>query len=136
MGLKEKLENLVLKSNEDTIVLDNLLNEINDTDYNNKLIITLLGVLERNPSFHFGMPGNIVRAIEKYYQQPSYEELIMQSIERVPTEYNLWLLNRLLNSYKADKDKERGVSLLRKIDAETTDENIKEIVQDFLSDYD
>ena len=135
MNIKEKLENLVLNNPEDISVLDNLLEEIKTHGYPIELQKSLLCVLEKNSKFHFGMPGNLVRTIEQHYKEPDYEDLIIESIVRIPTEYNLWLLNRLLNSYENDNKKEKGLSLFRKIEQETTDNYIKEILQDFLSDY-
>ena len=130
MNIKEKLENLVLNNPEDISVLDNLLEEIKTHGYPIELQKSLLCVLEKNPKFHFGMPGNLVRTIE-HYKEPDYEDLIIESIVRIPTEYNLWLLNRLLNSYENDDKKEKGLSLFRKIEQETTDNFIKEIVTRF-----
>lgn len=135
MELNEKLENLVLKKQEDITILDNLLDEVKRLNYPKNILISLLNVIERNPQFRFGMPGNIVRCIENYYKDPNYEGMIISSIECIPTEYNLWLLNRLLNSYENEIDKVRGVNLLKKVRNETTDEYIKEIAQDFLKDY-
>jgi hypothetical protein len=135
MTIKQKIQDLKFNQPEDLTVLDSLLEEVKASDYPKELLETLLNVLENNPHFNFGMPGNIVRAIEKYYKEAYYQDFIIQSIERTPTEYNLWLLNRLLNSFE-DEAKERGLTLFRKIEKETEDEEIKSIVQDFLSDYD
>ena len=114
--------------------MDSLLNEVETNGFPIELQESLLHILERNPKFNFGMPGNLVRTIEKHYKESGYEDLIIESIERVPTEYNLWLLNRLLNTYEDDK-KARGVSLFRKVEREITDSYVREVVQDFLSDY-
>lgn len=136
MNLNEKLENLILDSPEEISVLNKLLEEVKIAGYPIGLQESLLCVLEKNPRFHFGMPGELVRTIEKHYKDPGYENLVVGSIERIPTEYNLWLLNRLLNSYENDDRKERGVALFRKVEQETTDEYVREIVRDFLIDYD
>ena len=100
-----------------------------------ELLEDLFIVLEKNPHFNFGMPGNLVRAIEKHYKEPGYQDYIIKSIERIPTEYNLWLLQRLLNTFETD-EKEIGVIIFRKILKETTDAGIKEMLEDFMTDYD
>jgi hypothetical protein len=95
----------------------------------------LFMVLEKNPHYNFGMPGNLIRAIEKHYKDPHYQDYVIKSIERTPTEYNLWLLQRLMNAFETDKEKERGVTLFKKILQETPDAGIKDMLEDFMTDY-
>jgi hypothetical protein len=135
MALKEKIEALQLVGTEDLEKLDALLEELKENNYPKELLEDLFKLLEKNPHFNFGMPGNIVRAIEKYYKEPDYQDFIIHSIERYPTEYNLWLLQRLLNSFETDEEKEIGVNIFRKIVKETNDTGIKEMLDDFLTDY-
>jgi hypothetical protein len=44
-------------------------------------------------------------------------------------------LNRQLNSYETDEEKERGVTLYKKIFKETNEESIKNVLQNYLTDY-
>jgi hypothetical protein len=81
------------------------------------------------------MTGNLMRAIEKHYKEPYYEDFVIQSINRFPTEYNLWLLQRLMNTFETDAEKENGVKIFKKILWETNDDGIKEMLDDFMTDY-
>jgi spore coat polysaccharide biosynthesis protein SpsF (cytidylyltransferase family) len=135
MTIKEKIQNLVLNAPEDINKVNDICEEFNSSNHPKELLDDLLNILENNPHFNFGMPGNLIRAIEKHYKEPDYQGYVIKSIERVPTEYNLWLLQRLLNSFKTDKEKETGVNLFRKILKETNDAGIKEMLEDFMTDY-
>ena len=135
MTIKEKIQNLVLSIPENINKVNELCEELKSNNHPKELLEDLFIVLEKNPHFNFGMPGNLVRAIEKHYKEPGYQDYIIKSIERIPTEYNLWLLQRLLNTFETD-EKEIGVIIFRKILKETTDAGIKEMLEDFMTDYD
>jgi hypothetical protein len=135
MTLKEKIQNLVLNGPDDINKVNEICTELEANNHPKELLEYLFMILEKNPHFNFGMPGNLVRAIEKHYKEPDYQDLIIKSIERMPTEYNLWLLQRLINAFETDKEKEQGVNIFKKILKETTDTKIKEMLEDFMQDY-
>ena len=135
MNLKEKIENLVLNGSEDINKVKDICEEIKLNNYPKDLLGDLFKILEKNPHFNFGMPGDLMRTIEKHYTEEYYYDHVINSIERLPTEYNLWLLQRLMNTFEADDQKENGVKIFKKILKETTDNGIKEILEDFLTDY-
>jgi hypothetical protein len=135
MTIKEKIQNLILNAPEDINKVNDICEELNSSNHPRELLGDLFNILENNPHFNFGMPGNLIRAIEKHYKEPDFQDYIIKSIERVPTEYNLWLLQRLLNTFETDKEKEIGVNIFRKILKETTDAGIKEMLEDFMTDY-
>ncbi|WP_084225642.1 hypothetical protein [Paenibacillus pectinilyticus] len=56
----------------------------------------LLKLLEDNPDVDFGSPGPIVHFVEKYYKK-GYEEKLIVSLYRRPTNHTLWMLNRIIN---------------------------------------
>ena len=134
MEIKTKIDNITLKEPEDMKFLNEICEEIKEKNIQNEIIIDLLKIIEKNPNYNFGNPGNLVRIIEKYTLK-DYEEKIIQSIERVPTEYNLWLLNRQLNSYETLEERKNGINLFKRILKETEETKIKEILKNFLSDY-
>jgi hypothetical protein len=125
MTLKEKIQNLVLNVPEEINKVDEICDEIQSNNYPKELLEDLFKLLEKYPHFNFGMPGNLMRAIEKHYKENYYQDFVLQSIERYPTEYNLWLLQRLMNTFETDKEKENGVKIFKKIVRETTDRDIK-----------
>ena len=100
-----KLENLQMLQE-----IEALCKDVDDEN----IIEPLFIVFENNPNFDFGNPGNLVRTIEKFYQEPVYERELYKSVERKPNEYNLWMLNRLLNTFDEEK-KEIGIKLLKNV---------------------
>ncbi|MDR2911396.1 MAG: hypothetical protein LBV47_08585 [Bacteroidales bacterium] len=133
--IKGKIEELVLNSPDDIYKIDEICEELDKNNYPKELLNDLLVILERNPHYNFGMPGNLVRTIEKHYKAPDYINCIIKSIERVPTEYNLWILQRFMNALETVEEKEFGVKIFRKILKETKDTGIKEMLEDFMTDY-
>ena len=131
----EKIENLTLNSPEDINKVNSLCEEICINNNSKNLLEDLFKILERNPHFNFGMPGNLIRLIEKHYKEPDYKNYVIRSIERNPTEYNLWILQRLMNSFEKDEEREEGINIFKKILQETTDDGIKEMLEDFMTDY-
>ncbi|MHC8418111.1 hypothetical protein [Bacteroides hominis] len=98
------------------------------------IIEPLFRVFENNPDFDFGNPGNLVRIIERYYTNPLYEQELYKSVERKPTAYNLWLLNRLMNTFE-EEQKRRGIELLEKVvNTPNTSEDVQEWAKEFLEE--
>jgi hypothetical protein len=135
MSLKDKIENLALNEQEDIKKIKDICEEIKSNNYPKDLLEDLFKMLEKNPHFNFGMPGDLIRIIEKHYTEEYYYDYVIKSIERFPTEYNLWLLQRLMNAFETEEQKENGVNIFRKIVKETKDDRIKEMLDDFLTDY-
>jgi hypothetical protein len=99
-----------------------------------KIIEPLFRVFENNPNFDFGSPGNLVRIIEKFYQSQIYEDELYKSVERKPTEYNLWMLNRLLNTFDEDR-KITGIELLENVMKNPNlPESLKDTAGEFLEE--
>jgi len=73
-----------------------------------RVVPSLLALMERFPQADFGTPGPLVRVLEC---QPGYPEQLAASLERQPTELGAWMANRLLNS-KLPRE-ERGAWLRR-----------------------
>lgn len=126
-----QISNTVLKNSEDLKELETLCSQITPTI---DILLPLLKVLENNPDFKFGEPGNIIRILEKYYQEERYRIELFASIKRVPTEYNIWMLNRLLNTYD-EEDKIEGIALLKDIIANPYIlPNVKEWAEEYLDE--
>lgn len=123
----EKLNNVKINNLHDLENIENMCKNVDDI----KIVEPLFHVFENNPDFNFGNPGNLVRIIEKYYTNPSYEQELYKSVERKPTEYNLWMLNRLLNTFDENK-KGKGIELLERI---VSDPNISEQLKDSAKDF-
>ncbi len=89
--------------------------ELNKEGWDTAILMDpLFRILEENSDFDFGMPGQIVHALEKHYKKGLEEELF-KSLNRKPTFYTLWMLNRILNGTSDAKEKECYMEMLKSI---------------------
>lgn len=107
--------------------VESVLTETDDT-----LIEPLFRLLERHPHFDFGNPGRIVHYLEKF-DNNTYAPLLYASIRRVPTEYNIWMLNRFLNSLDTS-EKSEGIVILEETLQKDIDEGLREWVNECLDE--
>ena len=81
------------------------------------------------PFTDFGMPGEIVRYMERFYQH-GYEELLAESIKRRPTIHTLFMLNRLING---GSDREYYMELLKEVTERTDiEKKIRDAAQEYI----
>ena len=59
----------------------------------------ILEIISTNPSVDFGMPGDLVHFVEKFYKK-GYEELLIDSVKKNPTSHNILMLHRCYNDIK------------------------------------
>lgn len=89
--------------------------ELNNEGWDTAILMDpLFRILEKNSDFDFGMPGQIVHTLEKHYKKGLEEELI-KSLNRKPTFYTLWMLNRIINGTSDPKEKEGYMEMLKSI---------------------
>lgn len=89
--------------------------ELNNEGWDTAILMDpLFRILEKNSDFDFGMPGQIVHALEKHYKKGLEEELF-KSLNRKPTFYTLWMLNRIINGTSDAKEKECYMEMLKSI---------------------
>ena len=89
--------------------------ELNNEGWDTAILMDpLFRILEKNSDFDFGMPGQIVHTLEKHYKKGLEEELF-KSLNRKPTFYTLWMLNRILNGTSDTKEKESYMEMLKSI---------------------
>ena len=89
--------------------------ELNNEGWDTAILMDpLFRILEKNSDFDFGMPGQIVHTLEKHYKRGLEQELF-KSLNRKPTFYTLWMLNRILNGTSDPKEKEGYMEMLRSI---------------------
>ena len=89
--------------------------ELNNEGWDTAILMDpLFRILEKNSDFDFGMPGQIVHTLEKYYKKGLEEELF-KSLNRKPTFYTLWMLNRIINGTSDPKEKEGYMEMLKSI---------------------
>lgn len=124
-----RINNANLQTNDDLRDIELLL----DSEKNSLLIEPLFRLLERFPYFQFGNPGNIVRYLESF-SDDVYVPILYASVQRVPTEYNIWMLNRLLNSLD-EEEKQEGVNLMKEALEKDIDDSLQESIKEFLEDH-
>ena len=89
--------------------------ELNKEGWDTAILMDpLFRILEENSDFDFGMPGQIVHTLEKHYKKGLEEELF-KSLNRKPTFYTLWMLNRIINGTSDTKEKESYMEMLKSI---------------------
>ena len=89
--------------------------ELNNEGWDTAILMDpLFRILEENSDFDFGMPGQIVHTLEKHYKKGLEEELF-KSLNRKPTFYTLWMLNRIINGTSDPKEKEGYMEMLKSI---------------------
>jgi hypothetical protein len=69
-----------------------------------EVVEPILKIFEANPYVNFGSPGPIVHFVERFYKN-GYEEKLLDSLNRRPTDQTLWMLNRVING--ADHEKKQ-----------------------------
>lgn len=122
-----KINNANLQSQEDLQKVESVL-----TIQDNTLIEPLFKLLERFPSFNFGNPSNIVRYLERFANEV-YVPLLYDSVRRKPTEHNVWMVNRYLNTLD-NTEKAEGIMILEEALQKDIDEGVKEWINDFLEE--
>lgn len=89
--------------------------ELNNEGWDTAILMDpLFRILEKNSDFDFGMPGQIVHTLEKHYKRGLEQELF-KSLNRKPTFYTLWMLNRIINGTSDAKEKECYMEMLKSI---------------------
>jgi hypothetical protein len=90
----------------------------------------MLRLIEKYPTTDFGSPGPLVHTIERLGQ---YEQKLLDSLDRQPTQLTVWMLNRVING---TKKKATRTTLIKKLESITqnpkADDETKEEVMDFL----
>ena len=122
-----KINNVTLQSHEDLQKVESIL-PIQDKI----LIEPLFKLLEKFPFFNFGNPGNIVRYLEGFAHEV-YVPFLYDSVRRQPTEYNVWMVNRYLNTLDND-EKAEGIMILEEALQKDIDEGVKEWINEFLEE--
>lgn len=92
----------------------------------------IIKLIELNPDIDFGNPGPLVHYLEELDEE-EYAIKLVESLKRNPTEQTLFMFNRMINELD-DYMKEEYLHLLESInDSPDISENVKSIVQDYLS---
>ena len=94
------------------------------------LVEPILEIIESNPNVDFGMPGDLVHFVEKFYKK-GYEELLISSVKRHPTLHNIWMVHRCYNDVE-NPNHEKFVKLINGLkDDRSISDEIKKVIHRF-----
>jgi len=131
--LCDELDDLRLPDSDDNDPLDELLARVKAAGYPLETLIPMLHVLENHPEHDFGAPGSLVHTIESVkISDDEYFDLVIDSVGRRPTEYNLWLMSRVMNSFDNSEAVDRGIAVFHQVALDTTNDTIKSAARDFI----
>ncbi|MES9682753.1 hypothetical protein ABWK22_07475 [Gottfriedia acidiceleris] len=102
--LNHLLELLRKSINKDNFIdiSSEVVEEIEELENAFEAIQPILMVMEKNPNINFGSPGPLVHFMEKFYKK-GYEEKLVDSLKRQPTQHTLWMLNRVINGTQGER---------------------------------
>jgi len=92
----------------------------------------ILRLIERCPDIDYGGPGPFGTFLEKTYRKDSgtrYEDLLLESLQRNPTPYTIYLLARICND-KNNPERPRYVKIIKSYaDSDCLDDYWKEAIR-------
>ncbi len=90
---------------------DELVNQWTDANIGLEAVEPILQFMESHSSLDFGTPGALAHFVEQFYIN-GYEEKLLESISRRPTQQTVWMLNRIINGTKDPVQKQHFVSAM------------------------
>lgn len=79
-----------------------IVEEIEEREDAFEAIQPIFKLMEKYPDINFGRPGPLVHFVEKFYKN-GYEEKLVESLTRQPTQHTVWMLNRVINGSQGDR---------------------------------
>jgi hypothetical protein len=111
--------------------LDDVLDGVVELDDEDAVFTEAFSFFERNDAADLGAPGPLVHFLERFY--PAYVEQLCASVERKPTTYTVWMLNRILNASLDAADRKRLLAVLAAASANSAADPVaREQAIDFL----
>lgn len=90
--------------------LNDVLDGVAELDDEESVFTEAFSFFERNDAADLGAPGPLVHFLEQFY--PAYVGQLCASVERKPTTYTVWMLNRILNTSLEPADRKRLLAVL------------------------
>ena len=128
MNYFEELKQAIL--NEDFYTTNEIIEKIKLESNAFEYVKPLLLIMEENPNIDFGAPGPATHFVESYYKR-GYEKLLLESINRFPTNQTLWMLNRIINDVNLE-DRELYLDAMENvIHRNDVDDSVRNEAQQF-----
>lgn len=90
------------KEDEEYYMDDDLIDAINEYPEPFELVEPILEIIGTHPRVDFGMPGDLVHFLEQFYKH-GYEELLVSSVRKNSTAYNIWTAHHCFNDVNNPK---------------------------------
>ena len=129
MKFSTELKNAMLKEDfyQTNEVIEKIKQEGNAFEY----LPFIFSVMETNPELDYGMPGPVVHFMESYYKK-GYEEVLLRSVQNIPTSHTIWMLNRVINDPKLS-NREMYIEVLKSsLDRDDISQFVKTDIKCFL----
>lgn len=135
----EKIENLIknnniVSDNEIEDIISQVEDELHETGAGIESVQVVLSLMEHFSLFDFGFPGGLTHHIESFFKY-GYEELLLQSINRMPTNHTVWLLNRVINGVDKERATIYSQTLLDISNNELYTDDVRKTAKDFYHNY-
>lgn len=115
-----------------SVRLRELVNEWSVRNMSVDVVTPILQFLEDHPKIDLGMPGPLVHYAETFLSR-GYEERLIESLNRRPTLYTVWMLNRLINGTDNPDTRTKYIHALRmSMNNPLADEDTRNRIQHFL----
>lgn len=124
-----ELKNAMLKEDfyQTNEVIEKIKHESNAFEY----LPFIFSVMETNPDLDYGMPGPVVHFMESYYRK-GYEEILLRSVQNIPTSHTVWMLNRVINDPKLS-NRELYIEVLKSsLDRNDISQFVRTDIENFL----
>ena len=109
---------------------DDLIDAINEYPEPFELVEPILEIIGTNPTVDFGMPVDLVHFVELFYKH-GYEELLVSSVRKNPTAYNIWMVHRCFIDVNNPK-RDMFVKLIKELkDDSSVSTDIKKEIDEF-----
>ena len=99
--LMVKLEKSIMQDDFIDVTYD-IIEEIEEREDAFEAIQPIFKLMEEYPNVNFGSPGPLVHFVEKFYKN-GYEEKLVESLKRQPTQHTVWMLNRVINGSQGER---------------------------------
>lgn len=94
----------------------------------------LLSFMTRQPNLNYGMPGAFVHFIETFSEEV-YVDFLIACIRQQPTEYNIWMLRRIMNTWESPRQEEYVSVMKAALSHANITDSLKETLSDDLRDF-
>lgn len=93
------------------------------------LVAPILELIANHPEVDFGSPGELVHFVEKFYHQ-GYEDLLLESVLKSPTVYNIWMLHRCFNDNDPNLVRQIQILVGELKKDKTLDSQVRSMIED------